>query len=113
MGSRRRPRSVLVNIAAGSCGGVASTLVCHPLDTLRTRLQADLYQGTRGAQSSFRFRGALHCLRDTVRTDGAAALYRGLAWPLAAQAVYKAVIFGTYARTHRELLRPLHRGRHA
>ena len=26
-------------LVAGTCGGCASILVCHPLDTIRTRLQ--------------------------------------------------------------------------
>ena len=79
MGSPRRS-SVLVDLAAGSCGGVASTIVCHPLDTIRTRLQADLYQHVSGRAASLRFQGALHCTRHTVRTEGVGALYRGIAW---------------------------------
>ena len=68
---------------SGTAGGMASILAVHPLDTVRTRLQA----APAGA-----YRGAWHCARVTVRREGPLALYKGLAWPLAAQGLYKAVI---------------------
>ena len=80
-----------VSVIAGSCAGVASTLACHPLDTLRTRMQTS----KAGAYS-----GTADCLRTTLRTEGWRALYRGLSGPLAAQAVYKSVIFTTNDAMH-------------
>jgi solute carrier family 25 carnitine/acylcarnitine transporter 20/29 len=78
-------RSISINLLSGSISGIASTAVCHPMDTLRTRLQA----------STAHYNGALDCLVQTVKNEGFMALYQGLSAPLAAQAVYKAVIFGT------------------
>ena len=79
---------------SGTAGGMASILAVHPLDTVRTRLQA----APAGA-----YRGAWHCARVTVRREGPLALYKGLAWPLAAQGLYKAVMFGVYGAASRAL----------
>eukprot|EP00475_Leptophrys_vorax_P039629 TRINITY_DN7186_c0_g1_i1.p1 TRINITY_DN7186_c0_g1~~TRINITY_DN7186_c0_g1_i1.p1 ORF type:complete len:298 (+),score=44.52 TRINITY_DN7186_c0_g1_i1:25-894(+) len=79
-------RAIGINLLAGSFSGIASTSVCHPLDTLRTRLQAS---------QAGQYAGVLDCFRQTVKNEGFLALYQGLSAPLAAQAVYKAVIFGT------------------
>ena len=84
----------LRTLAAGTCGGMASILIVHPLDTIRTRLQAAPAQ---------RYRGAWHCASSTVQAEGARALYKGLAWPLAAQGVYKAIMFGVYGFMSRSL----------
>jgi hypothetical protein len=92
------------NLFAGSVAGISATVVCHPLDVIRTRLQ-----------TSGRFRGAIHCASLTVKEEGFRALYKGskihsdrhglaapvLCWsgmasPLAAQGVYKAVMFASY-----------------
>lgn len=79
---------------SGTAGGMASILAVHPLDTVRTRLQA----APAGA-----YRGAWHCARVTVRREGPLALYKGLAWPLAAQGLYKAIMFGVYGAASRAL----------
>ena len=84
----------LRTVISGTCGGIASILAVHPLDTVRTRLQA----APAGA-----YRGAWHCARVTVRREGPLALYKGLAWPLAAQGLYKAVMFGVYGAASRAL----------
>ena len=84
----------LRTVISGTAGGMASILAVHPLDTVRTRLQA----APAGA-----YRGAWHCARVTVRREGPLALYKGLAWPLAAQGLYKAVMFGVYGAASRAL----------
>ena len=84
----------LRTVISGTCGGIASILAVHPLDTVRTRLQA----APAGA-----YRGAWHCARVTVRREGSLALYKGLAWPLAAQGLYKAIMFGVYGAASRAL----------
>ena len=84
----------LRTVISGTCGGMASILAVHPLDTVRTRLQA----APAGA-----YRGAWHCARVTVRREGPLALYKGLAWPLAAQGLYKAIMFGVYGAASRAL----------
>eukprot|EP00512_Aurantiochytrium_limacinum_P014407 CAMPEP_0171572320 /NCGR_PEP_ID=MMETSP0961-20121227/4068_1 /TAXON_ID=87120 /ORGANISM="Aurantiochytrium limacinum, Strain ATCCMYA-1381" /LENGTH=342 /DNA_ID=CAMNT_0012127175 /DNA_START=55 /DNA_END=1083 /DNA_ORIENTATION=+ len=113
---RHLPTAVSV-IAAGSVSGVASTLVCHPLDTIRTRLQTedfirhrskanasvDLKTNIDANLSTRKYRGAVDCFSQTVRREGVSALYKGLSGPLAAQAIYKAVMFGAFGLASREL----------
>lgn len=64
---------------AGSIAAFVSTLVCHPIDVLRTELQTT--QETLTARA---------CLRRIWRAEGMQGFYKGLSAPLAAQAVYKA-----------------------
>ena len=71
-------------LTAGACAGMASVVACHPMDTIRTRLQ-----------TSKQFQGsALQCLRSTVTKEGVRGLYKGAFAPFVAQGVYKGVIFG-------------------
>jgi len=51
----------------GSISGAALSVVGHPLDTLKTRMQS----------SSTLYRSVFHCFRDTIKHDGWSALYRG------------------------------------
>ena len=74
----------LRTVISGTAGGMASILAVHPLDTVRTRLQA----APAGA-----YRGAWHCARVTLRREGPLALYKGLAWPLAAQGLWNPAPF--------------------
>lgn len=69
-------------------------MICHPLDTLRTRLQS---------ASPGQFTGLRDCLHQTLRKEGALALYKGLAAPMAAQGVYKALLFSINAGMRHEL----------
>ena len=59
--------SLVRDVVSGSVGAIASTLVVHPLDTVRTRLQTTTAQ---------RFTGAWHCARSTLRLEGVGALYK-------------------------------------
>lgn len=58
---------------AGGFGGVAGIISGYPLDTLRIRQQSS------GSGSG----SAFNILRDIVKNEGATALYRGMAAPLA------------------------------
>lgn len=81
------------SVAAGSVAGMASVAVCHPLDTLRTRLQL----------SPARFSGLADCVRQTVARESLAGLYKGFLPPFFSQAVYKAVIFTTSSALRRDV----------
>ena len=63
---------------------MVSTVLLYPLDVLRTKLQAS-HAG-----------GPVTVLRQTVQYGGLRALYTGIAFPLGAQALYKATIFTTH-----------------
>lgn len=55
------PGAVVTNLFAGSLAGIASTLVCHPLDTIRTRLQTT---------DAGRFRGVRDVFAYTIKVRG-------------------------------------------
>jgi hypothetical protein len=77
--------TVYNSLLAGSVAGIASTIVCHPFDVLRVKMQsASLATSSAGVSGTF---------RHTVHNGGFRALYTGLTMPLAAQAIYKATVF--------------------
>jgi dicarboxylate transporter 10 len=53
--------------ASTMAGGVA-TVVTQPIDVLKTRIMA---------AEPGRYRGSLHCLRETIRAEGMLSLYKG------------------------------------
>lgn len=81
------------SVAAGSAAGMASVAVCHPFDTIRTRLQL----------SPARFRGLVHCAAETVARESVWGLYKGFLPPFFSQAVYKSVIFTTSSALRRDV----------
>jgi solute carrier family 25 carnitine/acylcarnitine transporter 20/29 len=71
-------------LLAGAIAGQASLLCVHPMDVIRTRLQTNP-----------QYTGVIQCATQTLKNEGASAFYKGLIAPLAAQGVYKAVMFGS------------------
>lgn len=96
------------SLIAGSVAGVVSTLVCHPFDVIRTKMQSAVIMGSSStaasATTTTTAKGPLHVVSQTWKHGGARALYTGLALPLAAQAVYKATIFTVNNITQSTLL---------
>lgn len=86
-------------VASGGAAGMASTLLCHPLDTIRTRLQTAEIRG-------LKYAGAVDCAVKTASREGVRAFYKGLLSPLLAQCVYKAVIFTVYGTTLQSIAAP-------
>lgn len=74
-----------VGFACGSVSGLTAILIGHPLDTLKTRMQA--------SQSA----SLLGTLRSTVQTGGIRSLYRGMVPPLIGTSALRSVQFGVYA----------------
>ncbi|OWZ15598.1 Mitochondrial Carrier (MC) protein [Phytophthora megakarya] len=73
---------------------MASVVVCHPFDTIRTRLQL----------SPTRFRGFFHCAQQTIQQESMRGLYKGFLPPFFSQGVYKAVIFTTSSALRNDVL---------
>ncbi|XP_065866036.1 mitochondrial arginine transporter BAC2 [Euphorbia lathyris] len=71
---------------AGGFGGIAGIISGYPLDTLRIRQQQNSNSGS-----------ALTILRGVVGREGPAALYRGMAAPLASVTFQNAMVFQIYA----------------
>eukprot|EP00931_Biecheleriopsis_adriatica_P008555 TRINITY_DN109711_c0_g1_i1.p1 TRINITY_DN109711_c0_g1~~TRINITY_DN109711_c0_g1_i1.p1 ORF type:complete len:329 (+),score=52.99 TRINITY_DN109711_c0_g1_i1:26-988(+) len=71
--SEQEPR--FVHTMCGSAlSGLISRIVCHPLDTIKSRLQS---------ASGGHYTGIRHCFRSTFAEEGARGLYRGfgiVAW---------------------------------
>ncbi|OQR86932.1 Mitochondrial Carrier (MC) Family [Achlya hypogyna] len=81
-----RQPTITEAVIAGSVSGMSSVVVCHPLDTIRTRLQHN-------ASRSFSM-----VVTGTLRSEGLRGLYSGFLPPFFSQAVYKSVIFTTQAK---------------
>lgn len=67
---------------AGTIGGWAQVVTGHPFDTLKVRLQTQAG-----------YKSGLDCFIQTVRQEGAWALYKGVTSPLAGIGVCNAVLF--------------------
>ena len=81
--TRRLPQ-VGKDLLAGTCSGVASILVCHPLDTVRVRMQT---------AEAGRFKGVGDVFASTIRNEGVRGLYKGMSAPLLSQGIQKATMF--------------------
>ncbi|XP_034816431.1 solute carrier family 25 member 48 isoform X2 [Pan paniscus] len=82
----------LEDFAAGWIGGAASVIVGHPLDTVKTRLQAGIGYGN-----------TLSCIRMVYRRESVFGFFKGMSFPLASIAVYNSVVFGVFSNTQRFL----------
>lgn len=76
----------LKSLACGFVYGVTSPLIGHPIDTVKTQMQAGSASG-----------GALATARRLVGAGGVRALYAGLLPPLAGSSVFRSVQFSAYA----------------
>jgi hypothetical protein len=79
---------------AGAFAGVVGTVLGSPLDTIKTRLQAQ----AAGSSSSM-----LPVARHIYRHEGLRGFYRGLAPPLAALTVLNTLSFSSYSMAKRVL----------
>lgn len=70
-------------------------VVCHPFDTIRTRLQIS---PERFSKSFF------NCARNTFEKESVFGFYKGFLPPFFSQAVYKSVIFTTSTKFRTEIL---------
>ena len=88
---------------AGAFAGVVGTVLGSPLDTIKTRLQAQAAgSGERGAAGSSGS-SMLPVARHIYRQEGLRGFYRGLAPPLAALTVLNTLSFSSYSMAKRVL----------
>ncbi|KAL8861364.1 MAG: hypothetical protein Q9178_002236 [Gyalolechia marmorata] len=81
----------LIETIAGFLAGVASTLVAHPLDVLKTRLQVDRSSSSQAGTS-------LRLVQGILKNEGVAnGLYRGLSPNLAGNSISWALYFLWYS----------------
>lgn len=76
---------------AGATAGISETLLMYPLDVVKTRMQL---------QSKFnaKYTGPLDCFIKTLRTEGAARFYRGIASPILMEVPKRATKFSCNAK---------------
>jgi len=74
----------------GGMAGIASWLVTYPQDVIKTRIQADGYGGNR------KYRGAYHCLKISIATEGWRFLIRGIGSTVIRAFPTNAATFGVY-----------------
>ncbi|KAF3447659.1 hypothetical protein FNV43_RR08361 [Rhamnella rubrinervis] len=72
---------------AGAAAGVMATLLCLPMDTIRTKMVAPGGEALGGLVSAFRY---------TIQTEGFFSLYQGLAPTIISMAPASAVFYGVY-----------------
>ncbi|XP_033948011.1 solute carrier family 25 member 48 [Pseudochaenichthys georgianus] len=75
---------------AGMIGGASSVVVGHPLDTVKTRLQA----GTG-------YKNMLHCILTIYRKETVMGFFKGMSFPLASITIYNSAVFGFFSNTQR------------
>lgn len=121
-GSFHESHEVRNSLIAGSIAGMTSCTLFHPLDVIRTKMQATTKlkgaetaaniskQFVSGISSSKAFRstssginassGPLAFFSHTIQNGGLRAIYTGFSFPLAAQACYKSTIFTVNRLSH-------------
>jgi len=77
------------DIVGGTIGGIGLTIVGHPFDTLKVRLQTQ-------SHTNPRYSGLVDCVKQTYHSEGLLGFYRGVASPLIGQMFFNAVQFMAY-----------------
>eukprot|EP00386_Alphamonas_edax_P001989 GDKI01005994.1.p1 GENE.GDKI01005994.1~~GDKI01005994.1.p1 ORF type:complete len:299 (-),score=90.42 GDKI01005994.1:26-922(-) len=75
----------LKDLTAGTVGGMAQTVVGHPFNTLKVRLQTQPHPP--------KYHSGLHCFKLTVKEEGFMGLYKGITPPLFGIGMVNAVLF--------------------
>eukprot|EP00172_Hildenbrandia_rubra_P003878 Plantae.Rhodophyta-Hildenbrandia_rubra.ctg6799.p1 GENE.Plantae.Rhodophyta-Hildenbrandia_rubra.ctg6799~~Plantae.Rhodophyta-Hildenbrandia_rubra.ctg6799.p1 ORF type:complete len:306 (+),score=47.19 Plantae.Rhodophyta-Hildenbrandia_rubra.ctg6799:611-1528(+) len=82
--------SVVVELTAGTFGGMAQLLVGHPFDTIKVKLQN---MPKPAAGEAPLYTGAMDATRKTIAQEGSLGLYKGMGAPLAFVSVFNACLF--------------------
>ncbi|KAM9294040.1 solute carrier family 25 member 47-like [Gastrophryne carolinensis] len=76
-------------LLAGGLAGVLAWSIGTPMDVIKSRLQAD-------GVTQRRYRGILHCITDSVRSEGVRVLFKGLSLNCIRAFPVNMVVFFTY-----------------
>ena len=74
----------MTHYTAGLFAGFAQTVVGHPFDTVKVRMQTG------------NFASSWTCLQWTVRNEGVRGLFAGISSPMVSSIALSAVLFGSY-----------------
>jgi len=86
------------HLVGGLAGGVASTIVCHPLDLLKIR-----YSANEGDSRRPQYRSYWHATRSIVSSKGPLALYQGLSPNLLGAALSWGLYFQLFHITTKQM----------
>ncbi|KAI1712153.1 mitochondrial carrier protein domain-containing protein [Ditylenchus destructor] len=79
------------HLIGGLCGGVASTITCHPIDLLKVR-----YSANEGSAKRPQYNSYMHAVRSIVKSNGIRGLYQGLSPSIIASPVSWGLYFHLY-----------------
>jgi solute carrier family 25 carnitine/acylcarnitine transporter 20/29 len=82
------PPAAWDDFLSGTAAGVALTLVGHPFDTVKVRLQT---------QPAL-YKSGIQCCTDTIRKEGFFALYKGMGGPMLTVPLVNAIVFFGYGQ---------------
>lgn len=88
----KKPATAAVNLIAGGGAGMMEALVCHPLDTIKVRMQLS----RRGRTPGTKKRGFYQTGKDIVKRETAFGLYKGLGAVLSGIVPKMAIRFTSY-----------------
>lgn len=88
----KKPASAVTNLVAGGGAGMMEALVCHPLDTIKVRMQLSRRKTAPGQKK----RGFLQTGKDIVKKETAFGLYKGLGAVLTGIVPKMAIRFTSY-----------------
>ncbi|RVX69912.1 Succinate/fumarate mitochondrial transporter [Exophiala mesophila] len=88
----KKPASAATNLIAGGGAGMMEALVCHPLDTIKVRMQLSRRGRTPGQKS----RGFYQTGKDIVKRETFLGLYKGLGAVLSGIIPKMAIRFTSY-----------------
>jgi len=92
--SQSQLKRAFKDIIAGTAGGIGLTLVGHPMDSMKVRLQTDSHLNPK-------YKGLGDCMGQTFKGEGLAGFYKGVASPLLGQMFLNAVQFVVYTEAKR------------
>lgn len=87
-------KRILKEVGLASTAGMMAVCFTHPLELTKTRLQLDLELSRKTAQR--KYRGWVHCLFGTLRSEGIRGIQRGLSTAILREAIFNGVRIGMY-----------------
>jgi len=90
-GSGSSLQEAFLGFVSGALFGLVNPIVGHPLDCIKTKLQAE----TAYKNSTFR-----QVVRNVWKTEGFRGFYRGFLPPLAGSMAYRGILFSAYSGTY-------------
>ena len=92
---QKKPASAATNLIAGGGAGMMEALACHPLDTIKVRMQLSTRRGGKGGRKGS---GFYQTGKDIVKRETFLGLYKGLGAVLSGIVPKMAIRFTSYEK---------------